>query len=1101
MKSSLRHGIVVLTALICTASAASAFPTWIGVYGTFVRHTDGTNPGAYMVLMNQDYVGLHANVGIQINGGAWTEYAMNYSGNVSGNSEWTYTPSTAYAAGASVKYYFHGYDNWGGVIWDTANGLNYGFTIASGGGGGGGGSGSMLWPGVGYASDPASNIHHWKEEAVFGNGYMNVMIDQNGSLYDIYYPSVGARHSVSTSNEGYRGPMEFPYCPGLDQEANGQMNMIAGQGGIGVTGTVYWLQNSDGTDYTGVSQNYVTDNNSVYSVSTLNISGYHIKVEQYDFCPAPSALPVITDGTRTNYGVYVKRYLLTNQESTSKTIDFYYDANFNINGGNDYDSMFFDTTAKAMVAYDNTYRSVPVQVSSCDPNGYTTEYSPSFAFPWEKNISLYFATAMKLVTNSVTGAGAPADGSWRDYTATDNQEGWIGKHVTIGAGQTVELDVAVAGSWDDFAGATGTYQYWGVPLLNWFYGNSMAQAESATETYWSNWLNSGVTVNFPDPNYNTLFKRSLLVSALHFDQATGSIIAGMHNGAYPFVWPRDAIYAAVTFARTGHTNEAAQVYHWLNDVAQRASDSTVGGTSYFYQKYTTDGYPVWTAAQLDESASAPWGLWYYYQITGDSAFLNKYWNLAYTSIRAASENSGINSQVISEYGLMNGENVWEDSWAPFLYSNASIVRGLQDAANIANSVGQAGWAGTFSSRAASMASAINARIDASVEPADISQLGLAVPYEVLPANDARMLKLVDVINGRQSSGGFTDNLVVQGGDDSGMLDRYQHNISGSPDVYWGGGPWTLATAWYGEYFTRLQDFYGGKSLVTTNKAMLDKIISKLGPCGLSSEQIAESVANQKYPGFWLQTAWPNVWESHSTIADAMMMFLDYKPNVADNTCYFAPKLPTGWTTMTWNNLYFRGQRLNVTITENTGNVRADVNKTTSGATGIDIYLRVPQGSSISSVQFNGGGYTLGASDYDSATGRVHVRGGLNDGANSIIINYGGGCSTPAMQWAGGTYNWPPNGQIHSTDDFWVNIQSYPIGAATYAHVVYSTDGVTWLSVDLSLNGTTGNNDAWHADLGKFGSRTAIQYAIEVRDCYGRSIWDNNNGANYRVTVN
>jgi hypothetical protein len=107
-----------------------------------------------------------------------------------------------------------------------------------------------------------------------------------------------------------------------------------------------------------------------------------------------------------------------------------------------------------------------------------------------------------------------------------------------------------------------------------------------------------------------------------------------------------------------------------------------------------------------------------------------------------------------------------------------------------------------------------------------------------------------------------------------------------------------------------------------------------------------------------------------------------------------------------------------------------------------------------------------------------------------------------VYWIGNVYNWPFNGQIKSADDFWVNIESWPRGAATYARVVYSTDGgATWNSRDLELGGQVGNNDWWHVNLGKFPSGTTIRYAIEVRDATGKSIWANNNRADYRATVN
>jgi hypothetical protein len=108
---------------------------------------------------------------------------------------------------------------------------------------------------------------------------------------------------------------------------------------------------------------------------------------------------------------------------------------------------------------------------------------------------------------------------------------------------------------------------------------------------------------------------------------------------------------------------------------------------------------------------------------------------------------------------------------------------------------------------------------------------------------------------------------------------------------------------------------------------------------------------------------------------------------------------------------------------------------------------------------------------------------------------------PALVWAGNVWHWPVSGQITSQTDFWVNVESWPRRAATYARVVYSTNGgATWVSTDMELGGQVGNNDWWHVNLGKFASRTTIRYAVEVRDSFGRSLWVNNNGADYYATV-
>ena len=119
--------------LAWSASAALAIPSWMGVYGSFERHSAG-NPGGYAILMNQDYWGLNAEVGVQVihaslgaNSGKWQTSALVYSGNKDGNSVWKLAPAQAYPAGATVNFYFHGWDNRGGHIYDSNGGKNYSF--------------------------------------------------------------------------------------------------------------------------------------------------------------------------------------------------------------------------------------------------------------------------------------------------------------------------------------------------------------------------------------------------------------------------------------------------------------------------------------------------------------------------------------------------------------------------------------------------------------------------------------------------------------------------------------------------------------------------------------------------------------------------------------------------------------------------------------------------------------------------------------------------------------------------------------------------------------------------------------------------------------
>src|SRR5207244_5191838 len=48
--------------------------------------------------------------------------------------------------------------------------------------------------------------------------------------------------------------------------------------------------------------------------------------------------------------------------------------------------------------------------------------------------------------------------------------------------------------------------------------------------------------------------------------------------------------------------------------------------------------------------------------------------------------------------------------------------------------------------------------------------------------------------------------------------------------------------------------------------------------------------------------------------------------------------------------------------------------------------------------------------------------------------------------------------------------------------------------------TSGTNDAWNANLGKFAPSTTILYACSVTGC-NATIWENNFGANYQAIVN
>ncbi len=113
------------------SAKGSAALSWMGVYGDYERH-EGGNPGTFTVLMNQDYVGLHAELGYRIEGEDWVVEDMSWVEQVDGNSLWQLEPTDAFPAGSTVSYYFRGHDDWGREIWDSNGGANYQLEVPSG---------------------------------------------------------------------------------------------------------------------------------------------------------------------------------------------------------------------------------------------------------------------------------------------------------------------------------------------------------------------------------------------------------------------------------------------------------------------------------------------------------------------------------------------------------------------------------------------------------------------------------------------------------------------------------------------------------------------------------------------------------------------------------------------------------------------------------------------------------------------------------------------------------------------------------------------------------------------------------------------------------
>jgi hypothetical protein len=835
-------------------------------------------------------------------------------------------PVSTRDAGKTIRYFMQA---WGATTSAQSAAQSYAVKLAWPGAGSGNSN-----PGVGYPP-----YHAWKEEAVTGNNFINVMLDQNGSVYDIYYPGAGTVNGVASKNEGYAGGLDtFP--AGLPLDSRGQLNMNQAFAGIRTGGTTYWMSNKNGADYINVTQKYLNDTTqTVLTTSKFVGGGANMDVTQYDFTPKGITFPN-DDGGNPNRSIYVKRVLLKNNQASDRTIDFYWYMDPAINGGDGFDVMFTDSARGTMVAYDNTSRTTAT----------SGEYNPtSFGSPYTKATSLYLSSTMKVLGAGASG-GTPATDFWRD-SSSDNGQGWIAQRLTVPAGGTKEVQIAMVGGFDPFAFAAGTYTYQMDGVVDWFLSGNMAAHMATTDAYWNSWVNEGTVVTTPDASYNQLFLRGKLGTALHLDGKGGGVVAGMHNGAYMYCWPRDAVWAAVTLARTGHWNDAKEVYRFIKDVAYRAPAGAWPGGAFWYQKYTLDGYTIWNAPQVDETAVVPWGAKAIFDFTGDTAWLNSNYNIIYDAGRASSEDSLVDSRLRYEESvdLVYSMNLWEDSFNVFNFSNANVIRGLWDAASIATRLNKPADAALFNGRAAAILNGLRARLAWNGENCDISQLGVTYPFYVLPADDPLVAKVADRINGVATDrNGNNQPLMNFGGEFDGLVNRYWG------DTYWNGGPWFLSTLWYGCYYNERADMTNGKADIDNHKYRIDRTKAFNGPVGLGAEQMAPS-NSLLYPGqtdFRLQAAWPNAWESMSFYTDAIMMFLDPTPDAAANVLKIEPKVPSAWNTLTFSNVKMGAHRLDISLNESTSRVIHQVKNLTGAAVSVQDTLKAPAGTKPSGVLVN-----------------------------------------------------------------------------------------------------------------------------------------------------
>lgn len=796
---------------------------------------------------------------------------------------------------------------------------------------------------------PAASFY--QVEGMTGNNYSFAQFDARGSLFDFMVP-LGIWSGIKVN--------------GSVNSVGVQVNVNKSVAGVKIGDNYYWLNDSD---YWSYSQKYITDTNVIETVATH--TSENIKITSVAFIPKNITYPTDTSSNDIP-GLLIQRFTIENTGANSQDVTFLYFHDMNINGSNDNDSVEYKSTENALFYH--------------DPGDTASGRTRTMDFG-----VVMTTTATSTNTNKV-------------YQNTD--AGYLGKSITLSGSSSETVDVLLVGATTPSVNQN-LYTSTVKEAIDWFNSADVDAIQTTTETYWTDLLDGATTFESPDETYNQIYKRSILAAYLYFDAEKGGMGAGSYNGAYFYNWPRDAVYGAVTMDKVGLHTVAENVYDWLWNIAKRdvaGNDYGNDGKYYrfWYQKYTMDGEPEWWNPQIDETAVIPWGAWYHYQQTGDSAFLTNYDDLVKEAGLVSSENNdhpGLDYDENKQ--LMFSMNAWEDKWGMFLYTNANVYAGLRDGSTFMTAAGDTTTASTFDTRASNIYTGVTGLYSSTVgyyghafdvkrnysDPAivnldisaDISMLGLVTPFQVEPVTKTEVISTLLEVEAALTD--FSETKMAYGGVARYRADqeeRYGSDYRDLGDSYYDGGPWMMPTNWMSEYYLEWANATTGKNKIDTAKDYLDYVVGYLGNLGIGAEQIDENKRNDE---FALETAWGNVWESNGKILDNLMAFIDYVYDAPNDSITVSPKLPTDWSYL-GSHIQVKNGDIYIKVTENSS-TKTTVNLNNNSTNNMTVTIYIQTDSSPTSVT----GTSLSWS-YNSTTGRVKLTGTLNASTTSTItINH------------------------------------------------------------------------------------------------------------------
>ena len=703
-------------------------------------------------------------------------------------------------------------------------------------------------------------------EGLVGNRAMTVRIDSRGSTYDLYFPTVGLHSDVR--------PKEGDLL-----ESRSHFRAIVG--GMAVGRRLDWftehLSWESFQHYQGATNLLTTE---------LTWRNGPIRVLTTDFAVMGGGLPRTSGGTEST-GQYIKRFQVKNEDSHARRALFAVYIQAEVNGGVGEPGLSWRDGEQTLLATNRGHAHANRKLA--------------------RDATVEFAIALD-------GRGEV------DCEPTGPNEALLLRWLDLPASETVVVDLLVSGAFTGWRGDPGTFEHWLKPALAWFRSADLDLVEQSTALEWDSYVEPLPNLHFPKPGYAVTLRRSALAAGLHADANWGAIASGFDRGLSAYCWPRESIWVGAAFDRIGHPEIGRKVYHWL---------STVRGQNhqyaYWFQKYTIDGAPEWETPALDQTAMIPWGLEQHYRRTADLELVESSWPMIEQAARVVSGESGHPGlRWFDHLKLVSSAGIWDHRYGAYLYSNCCAVAGLRAAANLAERLDKTEKASQWRELAETI---WNMGILAESKPSepetpglfdaetgrflegrrfstlrglwtdqpdwlidrsaslDISMLGMAVPFGLVPASDPRMLRTAEaILRGCAVSG--EPNALARWSPDTarperGLLEADQ-NVQ---DVS------SLGTLWMARYLLRLGRETGQGRHWTRALAMLDVVISRLLPLGLSMR----TAGRTSDPSLRFSSGISSgAWTLHAMLIETMLDFAGLDYDAVEKVLTLDPALPSSW---------------------------------------------------------------------------------------------------------------------------------------------------------------------------------------------------------------